>query len=163
MVEADFEHDQPYPKKHHVGHPMHPALVHFPITLFPLSLLFLALMYWTDNAFHLHAAYWSFMLGVLMIIPVLLTGVRDLRHVHTDNIQSERLLYTHVYFGALISIISILSGIYFLLNKPFLNPELISGFTIISLLLTIMMFVQGFLGGLLVYTHHLGTTGHTTD
>jgi uncharacterized membrane protein len=150
-------------KRYGVDHPMHPAIVHFPITLFPLSALFVGLYHWQDNSFFLHAAYWSFMLGALVVLPVVLTGVRDWLHTRVEDIRGYKRAYFHIIIGALIAFISTISGIYFLLHKPIAEPNLISGFSLIAVLLTLLVFIQGFIGGLMVYTHHMGIEGHTTD
>ncbi len=150
------------------SHPMHPAVVHFPIAFFPLSSLFLALWFIQDrNPFYLNAAYWLFMAGALMILPVVATGIRDMLHTNVEDHHGTprntgyRTLFTHVIIGSATAFISTISALYFLFNKPMDESNLIPGFTLISLLLTVLVFSQGFIGGLMVYTHHMGVHGHT--
>lgn len=158
---ADFPQQ---PKKSPVGHPTHPALVHFPITLFPFSLLFMALWFWFDrNQFYLQTAYWAYLLGTLLVIPVVLTGFRDMRHTQVDNEQGRKLLNMHMLLGGTIAGVSIVSSIYYLLNSPLQEPGLIPGFTFFTVLMTLFVFAQGAIGGLMVYSHHMGVTGHTVE
>lgn len=145
-----------------ISHPIHPAIVHFPVTLFPLSTVFIILWIWLDNSFYLHAAYWSFLFGALMVIPVILTGLRDLRHTRPDNRQGQKVVLAHVTLGALIGLLSTISGIFFLRNQPMFDITVMPTFITVSFLLTLMVFAQGFLGGLMVYTHRMGIRGRTT-
>lgn len=140
------------------SHPLHPALVHFPITLFPLSTVFLVLWIWLDNSFYLHAAYWSFMFGALLILPVMGTGVWDLMRTISIGHVNEKWVYLHMMVGLLITFVSVLSGLYYLFNKPMLNLDMIPGFIGISILTTLLVLAQGFIGGVLVYTYRMGVS-----
>lgn len=144
-----------------VKHPIHPAVVHFPITLFPISTLFIVLWVWQNNPFFLHAAYWAFLLGALMTLPAGLTGFRDWRHTYTDSPQGRKVTYAHISLGLSLVVISLISGIFYLLHKPMVEISLIPGFMVITTLVTLMVMIQGFLGGLMVYTHRMGVAGHT--
>lgn len=149
-------------KKPVLGHPMHPAVVHFPITLFPLSAFFMLLWYTLGrNLFYLHAAYWAFIIGAVVIIPVLATGVRDWQHTQVDNEAGQRLLKTHMVIGSITGLLAIIGALFYWANKPMVNLDLVPGFTALTLLLTLLVFVQGFIGGLMVYTHKMGVEGHT--
>ncbi len=55
------------PKQLHAGkYPViHPAAVHFPIVLFPVSAVFLILWFCLKDLFFLNASYWTFMFAAI--------------------------------------------------------------------------------------------------
>jgi uncharacterized membrane protein len=140
------------------GKNLHPAFVHFPLTLFPLSLLFLVLFWFQDNPFFLHASYWAFMIGALIIVPVAWTGWIDWLDLRDTQPESEagRVVNFHVRNGIAITIISLVTAIFFLWQKPMAEPMVMTLYTITTSLLTLMVILQGYVGGQMVYRFRIG-------
>jgi uncharacterized membrane protein len=134
----------------------HPALVHFPITLYPLSLVFLVLYWVNADLFFLQASYWTFMISTLTILPVALTGWHDLPNAKPATVSGQNLLSLHVLNGITITGISIVAAVFFLWQSPLTGITMHTLYSIIVFLLSGLVFAQGYLGGKMVYTHHLG-------
>ncbi len=58
--------------------------------------------------------------------------------------------------GVGLVVIVLVSAIYFLIEKPTNNLSLVKRFAIIVFLETLLVIVQGFIGGQLVYKYHFG-------
>lgn len=138
----------------------HPALVHFPITLYPLSLVFLIVFLVNQNNFFLHASFWSLMLGVLTNIPTALTGWHDMNRTEIRSSQASRLMQMHMINGIIITAIGILAAVIFLWQPPMYDIGLVPLYTLFVIVLSILVFVQGALGGIMVYRHRMGVEEH---
>ena len=138
---------------------IHPAIVHFPIALFPLSAIFLILWFSGDNAFFLTAAYWTFMFAALGAVVTGGTGIWDYNNApypeHPEDGASGA-SKLHVRTGVLVTAIALIGGIFFLAKRPVDGSELVTWFAIIAFLETVLVMIQGFLGGRLVYRYHFG-------
>jgi uncharacterized membrane protein len=138
---------------------VHPATVHFPITLFPVSSIFLLLWLWQGQAFFLDASYWTFLFAVLAALIAGSSGILDYftaPYPKHKQRGAEKTAKAHIAIGVIITATALGSGIYFLLENPMDNPALIRWFTAASFFESFLVLVQGFLGGLLVYKHHFG-------
>lgn len=142
-------------------HRPHPAIVHFPIALFPLSFLFLLLFWLTGNILYLPASYWTFLVAAAIIIPTAITGFIDMRRLSNVNPDAHRQLQKHYRNGIAITLISIVTGILFLWRMPFHHPFLFTLYTLDLAVLSILVLWQGYLGASIVYDHHLGVEGDT--
>ncbi len=139
----------------------HPALVHFPITLFPISLVFLLLFYGTGNPFFFMASYWCFMFGVISVIPVALTGLHDMKRLKHVSEQGHRLMNLHLKNGVFITVLSLLLGFFFLWQPPYHREGLFFFYTASLVLLSILVMVQGYVAARMIYGFHLGVEGDT--
>ena len=73
------------------GHPLHPALVHFPIGLFVLSLRFDLASYFFREANWLTGAALSILsLGILMALLAALPGLVDWLNIRSDHPSKGR-------------------------------------------------------------------------
>src|SRR5207247_10754953 len=59
------------------GHPLHPAVVHFPVALWSVSLVWDALAAWTGAATWWHAGFWCLVAGLVMALPAAATGLME--------------------------------------------------------------------------------------
>ena len=138
---------------------IHPAVIHFPIVLFLLSALFLILWFWRDSIFFLNAAYWTFMFAALGAVVAGGTGFLDYYNASYPEHAEEGAATAskrHIYVGVAITVIAVVSAVYFLIEKPINDLALVKWFAIISFVEALLVIIQGFLGGRLVYKYHYG-------
>jgi uncharacterized membrane protein len=139
----------------------HAALVHIPISLYPVSFIFLAMHYYQDNPAYLIAAFWCFMFAVISIIPIVATGFLDMARLKFYSREGDRLLKMHLVNGILITILSLGSGWYFYQNQPMLDSSLIASFWTVVALLSVLVMAQGVIAAIMIYQHHIGIDGET--
>jgi uncharacterized membrane protein len=137
-----------------VRHPLHPALVHFPIACWSLATLAdLAGLVWGEPA-------WRFS-GVLMLtgigcaIPAMLAGLLELAKLAADSpatrdVNRHMILAMAALAFYTASVFARLQGVH--LSSPGL-PALA-----LSVLGFLALGAAGWLGGKLVYGHRLGVT-----
>ncbi|MGI9115430.1 MAG: DUF2231 domain-containing protein [Chthoniobacterales bacterium] len=138
---------------------IHPAVVHFPIVLFPISAIFLILWFWRDIVFFLNASYWTFMFAALGAVVSGGTGILDYYNAPYPEHPEEgagRMARLHIRNGVFLTAVALISGIYFLVEKPMNDLTLVRWFAVIVFLETLLVIVQGFMGGLLVFKYHFG-------
>jgi uncharacterized membrane protein len=56
-------------------HAQHVVLIHFPIALFVMGVVFDVVAHWTKNRSLVAAAYYNFLAAAISTVPVLVTGV----------------------------------------------------------------------------------------
>ena len=139
----------------------HPAIVHFPIALFPLSFLFLVLYWLTASVAYLSASYWTFLVSAAIIIPTAITGFIDMKRLQRLDSEAAKHLNKHLVNGIAITLISVATGLLFLWQPPFHHPFLFTIYTLDVAVLSILSMYQGYLGATMVYDHHLGVEGDT--
>jgi uncharacterized membrane protein len=139
----------------------HPALVHFPITLYPVSLVFMALFWFRPDTALIQTSYWCYMIAVISILPIAITGLMDMIRLKPHSETSDRYLKIHLINGIIIALISFASGIYFYLNSPVVNEGLRTVYTTTLAALSALVMLQGLIAALMVYQHHLGIDGET--
>lgn len=59
------------------GHPLHPALVHFPIALWFIAVFWDAVGWWRPDPLWWQIAYWNLALGLLFSLPTIIAGFID--------------------------------------------------------------------------------------
>ncbi len=138
---------------------IHPLAIHFPIVLFPVSAIFLILWFWRDRIFFLNASYWTFMFAALGAVIAGGTGFVDYYNAPYPEHPEEgaaKMASLHIRTGVVLTIIALISGGYFLVEKPVNDLALVKWFAVIVFLETLLVIIQGFLGGRLVYKYHFG-------
>ena len=135
--------------------PLHPALVHFPITLlllasvFGILSLFLKRDVWNDMAIK------SLIVGVIFFPLAVITGLMEEQNLEHNEAMHEMLL-THKYLGiTLLFYYQILLLWYWLRKKLIGNKEYIAW--VLSLLIgSSLIGYQGYLGGEMVFKYGAG-------
>ncbi len=138
---------------------IHPAAVHFPIVLFPVSAVFLILWFCRDNIFFLNASYWTFMFAALGAVIAGGTGFFDYYNASYPEHPEEgagRMAKIHIRTGVCLVVLALISALYFLIEKPTNDLRFVKWFAIIVFLETLLVIAQGFMGGLLVFKYHFG-------
>lgn len=132
-------------------HPLHPMVVMFPTALLPLMVALDALQaYLGDEAFWT-VGFWVAVLGGLGTLAAIATGLPDLAGL-PDGTRAHRKAAFHFVVGLTIL------GVYAAATWARMGSSadrfgLAFGIDVVGLLLVT---VQGWLGGELVYKHHLG-------
>ncbi len=137
------------------GHPTHPLLIHFPTALLPMDLVFTVLYRSTGNASFYPAGVYCLIAGSVLGLPAMVTGLIDLLAVPRSDKKAIALgLYHGFANGLLILVFAVLA---YKTWQVFPLPYFVGtkGILIKGLLL-LSLFVGNYLGGRLVYTHHIG-------
>ena len=148
------------PDREVVGrHPFHPALVHFPIACWVLSvltdlaalsginILFFGLDCWAVSALLIWA-------GVVFALPAMVVGIYDFMQLPDDD-RLLQAFYKHISFVGMAWVLYLASGYTRLadnlvLAPPVILPALISGMGLLCLC------IGGWYGGQMVYKYHMG-------
>jgi uncharacterized membrane protein len=60
------------------GHPIHPALVHFPLALWSVTWAWDVLGAWTGSQVWWQTGFWCLVAGTIMALPAAITGLMEL-------------------------------------------------------------------------------------
>ena len=128
-------------------HAQHVVLIHFPIALFTIGVLFDLIGHWTKQISLMEAAYYNFLVAAASTIPVLGTGLLAWRFA-LEGQRLKGILLLHLFLGSLSAVLICMSWLaHFqarLRNHPpaaYRWPVEIIGFVVLSL--------TGHLGGFL--------------
>jgi nitrite reductase/ring-hydroxylating ferredoxin subunit/uncharacterized membrane protein len=140
-------------------HPLHPALVHFPIGLFLLSLALDILSYvWSDEATILdRASFYAMSLGFGIGILAILAGLVDRSDIRLDH-PARKTANIHMT----LNLIAIgLYGLNLLVRarQPDATPASLVTVLLSSVGAAIIL-VSGYLGGTMVYDNGIGVGRH---
>lgn len=139
----------------------HAAIVHLPMSLYPVSLVFAGMFRFMHDGAFLVAAFWCFMFAAIATLPVSLTGALDMWRLKAQSFEGHRLLKMHYLNGIAITLFSVIAGVYFLLHSPLSEPEVIPSFIAAAALLSVMVLGQGLIAAIMIYQHHIGIDGET--
>ncbi|HEX7045849.1 MAG TPA: DUF2231 domain-containing protein [Burkholderiales bacterium] len=134
------------------GHPLHPALVHFPLALWYAAVFWDAVGWWRAEPIWSEFAYWSLALGLLLALPAIASGVLDFlalgpEHPGLDTAARHMLamLAATAAFGASWVV------------RAATDPGAPSAWAIgLALVGSVLLGVGGWLGGTLVYRYGAG-------
>ena len=143
------------------SNPIHPALVHLPLTLFPLA-AFLRYAGTTDiipqflNSspdFFFKGAHYINALGLIASVPVAITGLVEYFNMKTQNIGAKRTVQKHMIVNTIVLLLS-LYNFMSLRNSYDFTPSLNN--LIVGLFVTMLITYSGHQGGKLVYRYGVG-------
>jgi uncharacterized membrane protein len=80
-------------------HAQHVVLIHFPIALFTIGVLFDAAGQWTKRSGMMEAAYYNFLVAAASTIPVLVTGLLAWRFA-LEGQRLKGVLFLHLILGS---------------------------------------------------------------
>lgn len=140
------------------SHPLHPALVHFPIGLFLLSLMLdLASYLWDSSNSIVRASYYALSFGIVGALLAACAGLADWSDIRLDH-PAKKTANIHMTLNltaiALFVINLLIRGGQLNINTTPLLPLLLSTFGAGIIL------VSGYLGGTMVYDDGIGVGRH---
>jgi uncharacterized membrane protein len=136
------------------GHPVHLMLIHFPTALLPMDLVLSALFYQTGNSAFGSAAFYCLIGGVASGCLAIITGFIDLVGIK-NNTGATNAAFIHggINTTALIAF-SVFAYKGWKLYPAIQNPTLIV--LGIKLFFVLFLLVGNYLGGKLIFKHHIG-------
>lgn len=138
------------------GHPIHPAVITFPIA-FLVGALVTDVVYWiTRAAFWAEASVWLVGAGVAMGVLAAILGLIDF--VTVERARQHSAGWIHLIGNLVAMILSVVS-----LLLRWGNPAaaVLPGGLILSAVTGVILGVTGWFGGELVFRHLVGVTGDT--
>lgn len=133
------------------GHPLHPMIVTFPIAIFPLLLFLDALHWWLGAEQMWDAALWLSVAGLATTLAAMVPGIADMRPLQ-DGTRAHRVGLVHAVVGTLILLAFVAAA----WVRWSLGPDRLLVAAGVDAAGALLVGVQGWLGGELVYRHHVG-------
>jgi uncharacterized membrane protein/nitrite reductase/ring-hydroxylating ferredoxin subunit len=142
------------------GHPIHPALVHFPIGLFILSLLLDLFGFFMRDNLLVRAAYYAIAGGTIMGALAALIGFVDYLDIRIDH-PARKIATKHMILNI---VVLILFGINLGLRYADLDEATIGGFPLLLSLIGVgIVAYSGYLGGDIVYNNGIAVGRHRRE
>ena len=133
------------------GRPLHTGLVHFPMALYPTSLVFDWLSYLAeDGSPYVKGAFALIVAGLLMSVLAAATGVVDFLAISSGS-PAWRLAFTHLTVMLVTSGLFLASAILRARDLDVTSTPF--GLVVLSVFGVALLFFGGFLGGDLVFRH----------
>lgn len=133
------------------GYPFHPTLVVFPLALFPATFLADLAYFATGDPFWWAASSWALVLGLLGAAASVATGLAD--YAHAVEPSGRTTAFAHGLIG---SAVTVLFAIVLLLHWNAATEAERVFAVAINGTGQVLIGIQGFLGGRLVYKHRSG-------
>lgn len=136
--------------------PFHPRLVHFPIALALVGAFFTGVGLLRQRERWISYGQFTLLLGWLGVMAAIITGLIDQSLAPQDAIITA-IINQHITAG-----IALLIGVGLALYWPLRNKRLFNrgnarwGYLALLLIIIALVFVEGWLGGKLVYHYHVG-------
>jgi uncharacterized membrane protein len=139
------------------GHPLHPALVHFPLALWFAAVLWDGLGLWNRNPLWWQLSYWCLALGLAVSLLAILTGLIDYFGLRPDEPgMNAATAHAMVMMSAAFGF-----GASFLMRAQSGAEAAPSVWALVfSFGGALLLAAGGWLGGILVYRYRIGTDGH---
>jgi uncharacterized membrane protein len=136
------------------GHPVHPALVHFPVGLWTTSTLWDSMGAATGNILWWQIGFWSVVAGLVFSVPAAIAGLMDFAALpkgHPAGTTAVRHMLTMI---SAASVYLLEAGIRFGATPPSgVRPAAV---LILSWLGLILVAAGGWFGGQMVYRYGVG-------
>jgi uncharacterized membrane protein len=129
-------------------HAQHVVLIHFPIALFIIGVLFDFLAQWKKQRLLAAAAYYNLLVAAIATIPVLVTGLLAWQW-ELEGQKLEGILLTHLVLGCVSSVLIWL--VWFIHRRTRRNEEeVLPGYRLpIEAVAVVIVALTGHLGGFL--------------
>lgn len=137
-----------------LGHPLHPAMVHFPMGLLPLSFVWDLISLWRGSITWELLAFWTLTAGLVALLPALATGILDFLAIPDERKAAITTAYWHMSIMILAATFFAVSLFLRMDSMTFHSTPLIA--LVLSALGSITLMGGGYLGGKLVYQHGVG-------
>ena len=135
-----------------LGHPLHPAVVHIPVGLWPAALIFdLLSRIGSGNNALVQLSFFCIAIGMLAILPAIPSGLAD-----WSEIKKEKPAWK---IGLWHMILNLFATVFFAINLGLRAGEFRTATTVetpallLSALGVVILAVSAYLGGLMVFDH----------
>lgn len=138
-----------------LGHPVHPLLIHFPTALLPMDLALSIMYFTTGNISYGLAGFYCLVGAVLVGCVAMITGVIDLILIPK---QEKQALTMGIYHACINGVVLIAFALitYRAWHAYPQMPLPSAGNMVVKGVLILALFVGNYLGGTLIYRHHIG-------
>ncbi|MEH7331547.1 DUF2231 domain-containing protein [Neobacillus drentensis] len=137
-----------------LGHPVHPAVTHFPMALLPVSFLGDLLGIWTDASFWWSFSIYNLAIGLVLSLPALITGMIDFMAIPQEG-SADRVAMRHMIM-IITAIILYTCSFFIRFGVDILSGWRLMSSVSLSLLGLIFLLIGGWFGGQLVYRYAVG-------
>ncbi|HSD89972.1 MAG TPA: DUF2231 domain-containing protein [Kofleriaceae bacterium] len=152
-----------YTKARIAGHPIHPMLIAFPVTLYVATVVALFVHIGTHDPFWFRAALWANIAGVVMAAVAAVPGVIDLFTAVPAKSRARVTGLRHAAFNILALVLFVISAVMLYRSAGTqMNPAAgtyradVTAPLVLSILGVLSTVTAGWLGWTLVQTHHVG-------
>jgi len=135
------------------GHPLHPALVHFPIGLWLAAVLWDVVGLWRAEPLWAEMSYWCLALGLVAALPVIATGMIEFFALRSDH---PAINTATAHMMAMAGAAALFGTSWVLRAKAGIATAPTSLALSLSLVAAVVLAVGGWLGGTLVYRYGIG-------
>lgn len=136
------------------GHPIHPMLVVFPIGLFITSFIFDLVYLAAGDPFWYRMAFWTILVGFVGTVAAALPGIADYLTLHPKT-EARQVASYHMGVGITIAIVYLVNLL--MRNWGVIAPnEIPLAPVLLNFAGVLLLGIQGWLGGELVYRHGVG-------
>ena len=139
------------------GHPLHPALVHFPIVGWALAPVFSGISVVTQDPAWWRYSWWSLAGGALMALPAMLAGFMDLMAIPVEH-PGQAVAQRHMLLMGSAWSMSVLTLVMCPLHAAVQTGSPWLGFSL-SLAGFVLLAAGGYAGARLVYDFGIGQSG----
>lgn len=137
-----------------LGGPLHPLLVHFPVAFIPGTVLFDIISLATGNNTWVKAATIALLVGVIGAVLAAVAGAAEWVDIPTTAPRTRSTANTHAILNLIAAALAVVSLILHFVEWGESKVSVLAFlFVLVSFLLVAF---SGYLGGKLVYDHHLG-------
>ena len=141
--------------------PLHPLVVHFPIALITAALIFHSIHLRKPEWINKHIGLWLLGLSTIFSIVSVLSGQKEMQKAGElgYSIETLNLINQHQLIGNMLvwGLIIVFIGWLFLYLENQVNNKVNYLIFAFLVLLFVIVMISGYTGGLLVYTHGVGT------
>jgi uncharacterized membrane protein len=136
------------------GHPLHPALVHFPVALWSVTWAWDVLGAWTGSEVWWQTGFWCLVAGTIMALPAAVAGAMDFAALGERH-PAERTALRHMMLMGTALAVFIAALVVRAGPLPPAGWRLYAALALSSVGLALLA-IGGWYGGRLVYQHGLG-------
>jgi uncharacterized membrane protein len=152
-------HDRPIPSRVSIKqHPLHPALVSFPISFLVTTLLTDAVFWWRHDEFWAQLSFLLLAAGFVMGVLAALVGIADFAQIRQARQQIAG--WSHLISGVMALS---LAGANVLLRIGDPAGAVLPWGIFLSAVMVVLVSVTGWLGGTLTFRYGIGTYSDDSD
>jgi uncharacterized membrane protein len=136
------------------GHPVHPALVHFPVGLWVTSTFWDSMGAATGNILWSQLGFWSVVMGLVLAIPAAVAGLMDFAALPRGHPAATTAVWHMLTMFSAASVYLLEVGIR--IDPTPLSGMRLAAVLILSWLGLILVAAGGWFGGQMVYRYGVG-------